>query len=90
MPGLDKKYRLSSGTQVRQEDFGLLFYTMRGPRLYFLPLKDFLEPCFFAGECSLKQWVEQKNNANYISDQNIKKIDKSLGQLIDKGVILEC
>jgi len=85
-----KKYRLSSGTQVRQEDFGLLFYTMRGPRLYFLSLKDLLEPCFFTGECSLKQWVEQKSNTSYISDHNIEKIDKSLGRLIDKGVILEC
>lgn len=36
-------YRLAAGTQVREEDFGLFFYTMKRPRLYFLssgPLPD--------------------------------------------------
>jgi putative mycofactocin binding protein MftB len=86
----EKKYRLSSGTQVRQEDFGLLFYTMRGPRLYFLPLKDFIEPRFFTGKYSLSQWLEQKNKTIDVSGNAMGKIDKSLRQLCDKGVILEC
>ncbi len=84
----EKKYQLSSGTQVRKEDDGLLFYTMKGPRLYFLPLRDGLEPSFFLGEFSLQKWVEQKKDIGLT--QMIEKIEKSLGQLIDKGVICEC
>jgi phosphatidate phosphatase APP1 len=86
----EKKYRLSLGTQVRQEDFGPLFYTMRGPRLYFFPLKDFIEPRFFTGKYFLSQWVEQKNKTNDVSGNVMGKIGKSLRQLCDKGVVLEC
>jgi putative mycofactocin binding protein MftB len=85
----NKKYRLSSGTQVRQEDFGLLFYTMRGPRLYFLPVGTFFDPSFFESDCALQQWAEQKSRKTTVSEGYLKKIEKSLGQLIDKGVILE-
>ncbi len=86
----DRKYRLSFGTQVRQEDFGLLFYTMRGPRLYFLPVKAALDPDFFNGEYSLTKWLGNKEKKSRISGQFFKNIEKSLDQLIDKGVLLEC
>lgn len=86
----DIKYQLSFGTQVRQEDFGLLFYTMRGPRLYFLPLGAFLDPSFFTGDESLRQWAEQKNRETTVSGGYLEKIEKSLDQLVDKGVLLEC
>ena len=52
------KYVLASGNQVREEDFGLLFYTMRGPRLYFLSSGQLLGPSFFEGKLSLERWVE--------------------------------
>ena len=40
-------YRLRDGVQVRREKFGLLFYNYRGPRLYFVPTEDLLDPDFF-------------------------------------------
>ena len=43
----ERRYKLAPGTQVREEDFGLLFYTMRGPRLFFLKCGRLLEPGFF-------------------------------------------
>ena len=45
---LKKSYRLRGGVQVRREKFGLLFYNYCGPRLYFVPTKDLLEPDFFS------------------------------------------
>jgi putative mycofactocin binding protein MftB len=42
-------YRLNSGVQVRAEKFGLLFYDYRGPRLYFVPTKNLIDPAFFDG-----------------------------------------
>ena len=90
MPGLGKKYRIAPGTQVRQEDFGLLFYTMKGPRLYFLPAKTAIAPEFFKGEKSLLTWLEEIGNKKTLSDQFLNSLERSLDQLIDKGVILEC
>ena len=87
---IEKKYRLASGTQVRQENFGLLFYTMKGPRLYFLPTGSHIGPSLFSGEISLQQAMAQKNRFDCDSNQGILKIAKSLEKLIDKGVILEC
>lgn len=86
----EKKYTLPPGTQVRQEDFGLLFYTMKGPRLYFLPLKKWIKPSFFKGQHSLTQWMEKKGNLGKISALNLEKIKTSLEQLCRKGVIREC
>lgn len=86
----EKKYRLPSGTQVRQEDFGLLFYTMKGPRLYFLPLKQWMEPSFFQGERTLNQWMAEQGIQHEVTDRYIEKINTCLEQLSNKGVILEC
>ncbi|MDY7036296.1 MAG: mycofactocin biosynthesis chaperone MftB, partial [Thermodesulfobacteriota bacterium] len=46
----EPKYILAPGTQVREEDFGLLFYTMTGPRLYFLSSGTLLADSFFQGK----------------------------------------
>jgi putative mycofactocin binding protein MftB len=83
------RYILSSGTQVREEDFGLLFYTMRGPRLYFLSSGSLLAPSFFEGKRSLGQWM-QMNRKEPAPENRIEKIKKVLGQLAEKGVIIEC
>ena len=85
-----KKYRLALGTQVRKEDFGLLFYTMSGPRLYFLPSDKLLEPHFFNGEIALDQAVNQKSVEESISTSRISSLIKALHQLKEKGVIIEC
>ena len=86
-PTVDSKYILAPGTQVRQEDSGLLFYTMRGPRLYFLSSGDLLNPSFFKGEKSLVQWVGEKEND---VETRVNSIRTVLGQLAEKGVIIEC
>jgi putative mycofactocin binding protein MftB len=59
-PTEDPRYILSSGTQVREEDFGLLFYTMSGPRLYFLSSGPLLDTSFFRGEITLDLWIRLK------------------------------
>lgn len=82
-------YRLSPGTQTREEDFGLLFYTMQGPRLYFLSCGKWLSPSFFEGERTLDQWVRLRGDEP-VSVERMEGIRKSLDQLKDKGVIVEC
>lgn len=84
-----KKYRLAPHTQVRQEDFGLLFYTMAGPRLYFLPLKQWLDCSFFQGEHTLKHWFKKQHRTDPSSGL-LEKISTCLEQLCKRGVILEC
>ena len=82
------RYRLASGTQVREEDFGLLFYTMAGPRLYFLSSGKALEPDFFEGKVTLDQWLSRCKVQESVSKALL--IEKSLNQLKNKGVIFEC
>jgi hypothetical protein len=86
----EKKYRLAQGTQVRQEDFGLLFYTMSGPRLYFLPVKQWITTDFFEGHFSLPCWFEKNNIPIKNAGKLYEKIETCLNQLNEKGVILEC
>ena len=84
--GGGKRYRLAPGTQVREEDFGLLFYTMKGPTLFFLKCGRILQPEFFGGEMSLTQWEEMRS----ISEKERLEIKQTLASLKDRGVILEC
>ena len=88
-PAKERTYVLASGTQVREEDFGLLFYTMVGPRLFFLPLGDLLESPFFEGEFTLEQWIGQQARLGSVPKGRILGLKKALKQLRDKGVILE-
>jgi len=81
-----KRYRLAQGTQVREEDFGLLFYTMKGPRLFFLKCGRLLEAEFFRGEVSLEGWKKDRS----LSEGASLGIEQSLERLKDKGVILVC
>lgn len=82
-------YRLAAGTQVREEDFGLLFYTMHGPRLYFLSCGQLLSPSFFEGELTLDHWVRLRGDEP-VSVERMEGIRKVLQQLRDKGVVIEC
>ena len=87
----EKRYQLSPGTQVREEDFGLLFYTMSGPHLYFLSSGDLLDDEFFEGKMTLEQVVNRGRLDNQKSQANrILSLQKSLNQLKEKGVIFEC
>jgi len=89
-PTKDPKYVLASGTQAREEDFGLLFYTMKGPCLYFLSSGPLLDSSFFQGEVSLEQWIRLKKEEGSVPEERMGGIKKSLDQLKDKGVIFEC
>jgi len=84
------RYRLAPGTQVREEDFGLLFYTMKGPQLYFLPSGQLLKSSFFQGDITLEQYLLQKEEKGSMTDASIRGIRKTLDQLSEKGVIFEC
>jgi len=84
------RYVLAPGTQVREEDFGLLFYTMQGPRLYFLSSGQMMDSSFFQGELTLDQWIRLKKEEGSVHEERIGGIKKSLDQLKDKGVIFEC
>lgn len=83
------KYKLAPGTQVREEDFGLLFYTMSGPRLYFLGSGVLLGTDFFCGEQTLEQWLEDHGQGEHI-DKTVRSLERGLSGMIEKGVILEC
>ncbi len=85
----EKRYKLAPGTQVRKEDFGLLFYTMAGPRLYFFPSGKLLEDHFFNGEMTLEQWMNREAGQGIISAHRISSLKTSLNRLKEKGVILE-
>ncbi len=80
---------MASGTQVRNEDFGLLFYTMKGPRLYFLSSGALLDGAFFNGGHSLEEWLGEGNQADKMPRDRLREIKISLDRLKDKGVIIE-
>ena len=83
------KYKLARGSQVREEDFGLLFYRMDGPRLFFISSGELISQDFFEGTMTLEEWID-KNNKNYIGEKKFSELRKMLGQLSEKGVIVEC
>ena len=85
----DARYKLAPGTQVREEDFGLLFYTMAGPRLYFLSSGDFIRCDFFRGRLTLGQWIEQHTGQDAVDTTCVSDLRKNLSRLSEKGVILE-
>ena len=89
-PQKGKKYILAPGTQVREEAFGLLFYTMAGPRLYFMSSGDLINSDFFQGALTLDQWIGQRFGQNSVAKAQISELRTSLNRLKEKGVILEC
>jgi putative mycofactocin binding protein MftB len=84
------KYRLAPGAQVREEDFGLLFYTQQGPRLYFLSCGSVLNTAFFRGRYSLDEWVAGKGAGEGGLSDSVTQIQSTLNQLCQKGVIIGC
>jgi putative mycofactocin binding protein MftB len=86
----ETRYKLAPGSQVREENFGLLFYTMGGPRLYFLSCGGLLDRDFFNGELTLETWMRQNADGNSVPKALIQSLINSLNQLQEKGVIIEC
>lgn len=86
---LETRYKLAPGSQVRKEDFGLLFYTMAGPRLYFLSCGELLGSGFFNGELTLETEMRQNTGGNSVPNTVLQNLKDSLKQLHEKGVIIE-
>jgi len=84
------RYKLASGTQVREEDFGLLFYQMQGPRLYFLSSGKHLQEDFFSGDKTLFVLLHRPSGSSESIKNIAAKIEKALSELVGKGVIVEC
>ncbi len=87
-PRAGTRYRLAAGTQVREEEFGLLFYTMAGPRLYFLASGDLLEERFFGGEWTLAKWLAASPEPRSLSQGRVAGLKAGLDRLCEKGVIV--
>jgi putative mycofactocin binding protein MftB len=83
------KYKLAPGTQVREEDFGLLFYQMQGPRLYFLSSGKHLREDFFFGDKTLPALLHGSDASPESIKDIAAKIEKALSELAGKGVIVE-
>lgn len=86
---MERTYKLAAGTQVREEDFGLLFYTMAGPRLYFLPSGELLPPAFFDGHETLGACLGRHDDAVGASTGRVRSLKTALTGLCQKGVIIE-
>ena len=87
---IGKKYKLAPGAQVREEDFGLLFYNMHGPRLYFLSSGDLLPEEFFHGHDSLEAWLEKHHPMSEDITRHFLNLKNPLKKLVAEGVIIEC
>ncbi len=83
-------YRLWDGVQVREEQFGLLFYDYRGPTLHFLPSKDLLASEFFQGQRTAGELVESIRSRKGLPEAMIRQlVTEILGMLQEKGLIYE-
>ena len=85
----ETRYKLAPGTQVREEDFGLLFYTMDGPRLYFVNSGELIQTDFFEDGVPLEQWIRQQAGEDTVTTKAVLGLKKSLDRLAKKGIILE-
>ena len=87
---MGKRYKLATGTQAREEEFGLLFYQMNGPRLHFMASGSLLRGEFFQGEMTLSEWMDVLKGPKEESVQAVEALGRALVQLTHKGVIIEC
>ena len=86
---MNKRYTLAKGSRVREEDFGLLFYQMNGPRLHFMASGNFLSEKFFKGEMTLEAWMDTVKGTPENNVQAAEALGRALEQLVNKGVIVE-
>jgi putative mycofactocin binding protein MftB len=84
------RFALAPGCQVREEDFGLLFYTEQGPGLYFVSSGNLLGEDFFKGRHTLEEWRQQCSVSGSWSEARLSDLKKTLESLEEKGVILAC
>lgn len=83
-------YVLAPGVNVRPEKFGLLFYDYRGPRLYFLPSKDWVPAEFFDGIADSSELVESLHQKyGWSKDLIWRRMSGIFTMLEAKGLIHE-
>jgi putative mycofactocin binding protein MftB len=83
-------YVLARGVSVRSEKFGLLFYDYRGPRLYFVPSRDWIPPEFFDGTENSSDLVEKLHEKHGWSTELIgSQLNRIFQMLESKGLINE-
>jgi len=84
-------YALTPGVQVRREDFGLLFYDSRGPRLTFVHSGPWLVPEFFNTPTTLEQWLVQgfPSLGQLELDHIRQTLCQALERLLEKGLLQE-
>lgn len=75
------RYVLHPDCRVRREEFGLLFYDLRGPKLLFVASGDLLEPDAFAAGGAGAHAACSKAEA--------RRIEGLLRTLVGKGFLLE-
>ena len=81
-------YKPVDGVQVREETFGLLFYNYRGPRLYFVPSKDFIDVDFFNGRQNVSELIASLCHRKGWTRAGVEeRIMQILAKLEDKGLI---
>ncbi len=77
------QYVLHPDCRVRREEFGLLFYDLRGPKLLFVETGDLLEPELFeTGRASADALADR-------STPERLRVERLLRSLAQKGFLLE-
>lgn len=79
----ESSWKLHPECRVRKENFGLLFYDLRGPKLLFAETGLALTPTFFTETASQPQQLEK------MRPQENQKIRRFLNQLVEKGFLYE-
>ncbi|MGK2905166.1 MAG: mycofactocin biosynthesis chaperone MftB [Desulfuromonadales bacterium] len=75
--------KLHPACRVRREEFGLLFYDSRGPRLLFAETGSLLAPDYFASLRSREDLPEG------LSAQQINVLQNFVTKLLEKGFLSE-
>ena len=81
-------YRLSDGVQLRKESWGLLFYSQKQHRLFFVKSREWLFPFHFDGTWTfdrlVKDIAQRTGNATDLIESNLHK---SIDNLLKNGMV---
>ncbi len=77
------RYVLHPDCRVRREDFGLLFYDLKGPKLLFVASGDLLEPDAFDPGSGCASALAGRSRPER------RRLDGLLRTLVAKGFLLE-
>ncbi len=77
------QYVLHPDCRVRKEEFGLLFYDLRGPKLLFVETGDLLEPELFQTGTASASVLAGKSKSERL------RVERLLRSLVEKGIIRE-